>query len=45
MVKNQPFYLVKSVGKNHEIALASSGDGATSSISEEPQEMMGGPSK
>ena len=45
MVKNQPFYLVKSAGKNHEIALAKSGDGATSSITEEPQDMMGGPSK
>jgi hypothetical protein len=45
MVKDQPFYLVKSVGKNHEIALAKSGDGATSSITEEPQDMMGGPSK
>src|SRR5688500_18535114 len=45
MVRNQPFYLVKSVGEDHEIALASSGSGATSSITEEPQEMMGGPSK
>ena len=45
MVRDQPFYLVKSVGKNHEIALAKSGDGATSSITEEPQEIMGGPSK
>jgi hypothetical protein len=45
MVRNQPFYLVKSVGKDHEIALASSGSGATSSITEEPQDMMGGPSK
>jgi hypothetical protein len=45
MVSDQPFYLVKSVGKNHEIALARSGDGATSSITEEPQDMMGGPSK
>jgi uncharacterized membrane protein len=45
MVKDQPFYLVKSAGKNHEIALVKSGDGATSSITEEPQDMMGGPSK
>lgn len=45
MVKDQPFYLVKSVGKNHEIALVKSGDGASSSITEEPQDMMGGPSK
>ena len=45
MVKDQPFYLVKSVGKNHEIVLVRSGDGATSSITEEPQDMMGGPSK
>jgi uncharacterized membrane protein len=45
MVKDQPFYLVKSVGKSHEIALVKSGDGATSSITEEAQDMMGGPSK
>ena len=45
MVRDQPFYLVKSVGKDHEIALVKSGDGATSSITEEPQDMMGGPSK
>jgi hypothetical protein len=45
MVRDQPFYLVKSVGKDHTIALAKSGDGATSSITEEPQDMMGGPSK
>ena len=45
MVPDQPFYMVKSQGKDHEIVLVSSGDGATSSITEEPQDMMGGPSK
>jgi hypothetical protein len=45
MVRDQPFYLVKSVGKDHEIVLASSGEGATSSITEEPQDMMGGHGK
>jgi hypothetical protein len=45
MVRDQPFYLVKSLGKDHEIVLVSSGDGATSSITEAPQDMMGGPSK
>lgn len=45
MVRDQPFYLVKSLGKDHEIVLVSSGDGASSSITEEPQDMMGGPSK
>lgn len=45
MVRDQPFYLVKSVGKDHEIVLVKSGNGATSSITEEPQDMMGGPSK
>ncbi len=45
MVRNQPFYMVKSVGKKHEIVLVESGDGAASSITEEPQEMMGGPSR
>jgi hypothetical protein len=41
-----PFALVKSVGKNYQMELAVHGDGAKSSISEEPQEMpgMGGPS-
>jgi hypothetical protein len=42
MVRDHPFYLVKSVGKNHDIALVKSGEGATSSITEEPQDMMGG---
>jgi hypothetical protein len=45
MVRDHPFYLIKSVGKNHDIALVKSGNGATSSITEEPQDMMGGPSK
>jgi hypothetical protein len=45
MVRDQPFYLVKSLGKDHEIVLVASGDGAQSSITEEPQDMMGGPSK
>jgi hypothetical protein len=40
-----PFALVKSVGKNYQMELAVHGDGAKSSISEQPQEMpgMGGP--
>lgn len=41
-----PFFMVKSVGKDFELSLASMGKGATSSISENPQEMPGlGPSK
>jgi hypothetical protein len=41
-----PFALVKSVGKNYQMELAVHGDGAKSSITEQPQEMpgMGGPS-
>jgi hypothetical protein len=41
-----PFALVKSVGKNYQMELAVHGDGAKSSIIEQPQEMpgMGGPS-
>jgi hypothetical protein len=41
-----PFALVKSVGKNYQMELAAHGDGAKSSITEQPQEMpgMGGPS-
>lgn len=41
-----PFALVKSVGKNFQMELAVHGNGAKSSISEQPQEMpgMGGPS-
>lgn len=42
-----PFALVKSVGEKHDMALASHGADAKSSITEKPQEMpvMGGPSK
>jgi hypothetical protein len=42
-----PFALVKSVGEKHDMALASHGAGARSSITEKPQEMpvMGGPPK
>jgi hypothetical protein len=36
-----PFALVKSVGENHQMELASQGDGAKSSITEQPQEMPG----
>jgi alpha-L-arabinofuranosidase len=41
-----PFALVKSVGKNYQMELAVQGNGAKSSITEQPQEMpgMGGPS-
>lgn len=37
-----PFAIVKSVGKNYEMALRSHGDGAKSSITEKPQSMGGG---
>lgn len=37
-----PFAMVKSVGKNYEMALTSHGDGAKSSITEAPQSMGGG---
>lgn len=42
-----PFSLVKSVGENHQMELTAQGDGAKSSITEQPQEMpgMGGPSQ
>lgn len=41
-----PFIMVKSVGKHHKMELASTGDGAKSSITETPTEMPGlGPSK
>jgi len=41
-----PFALVKSVGNNYQMELAVHGNGAKSSITEQPQEMpgMGGPS-
>lgn len=38
-----PFSLVKSTGKNYQVELTAHGEGATSSITETPQE-MGGPS-
>jgi hypothetical protein len=37
-----PFAMVKATGKNHDIALTGTGTGATSSITETPQDMMGG---
>lgn len=37
-----PFAMVKATGKNHDIALTATGTGATSSITETPQDMMGG---
>jgi len=46
VVPDRPFFMVKSKGKDFELSLASSGDGARSSITETPQEMPGfGPSK
>ena len=46
VVPNQPFFMVKSKGKDFEMSLVSSGGGAKSSITETPQEMPGfGPSK
>jgi hypothetical protein len=46
VVPELPFFMVKSKGKDFELSLASSGDGAKSSITETPQEMPGfGPSK
>jgi hypothetical protein len=36
-----PFSLIKSVGDNHQMELAAQGDGAKSSITEQPQEMPG----
>ncbi len=36
-----PFSMVKTVGKNHELVLVASGDGAKSSITETPKEMPG----
>jgi hypothetical protein len=37
-----PFAMVKATGKDHDIALTATGTGATSSITETPQDMMGG---
>ena len=46
VVPDLPFFMVKTKGKDFELSLASSGDGAKSSITETPQEMPGfGPSK
>jgi hypothetical protein len=46
VVPDEPFFMIKSTGKDFELSLASSGDGAQSSITETPQEMPGfGPSK
>lgn len=46
VVPGRPFFMVKSIGKDFEMSLASSGDGAKSSITETPQEMPGmGPGK
>ncbi len=36
-----PFGLIKSVGENHHMELAAHGEGAKSSITEQPQEMPG----
>jgi hypothetical protein len=44
IVPTLPFYMVKSKGKDFEFNLASSGDGAESSISETPQ-TMGAPGR
>jgi hypothetical protein len=41
VVPDRPFVMVKSKGKDFELSLASSGDGAKSSITETPQEMPG----
>jgi hypothetical protein len=46
VVPDRPFFLVKSKGKDFELNLVSSGEGAKSSITEQPQEMPGfGPPK
>ncbi len=41
VVPDRPFFMVKSKGKDFELSLTSSGDGAKSSITETPQEMPG----
>ncbi len=41
IVADRPFIMVKSKGKDSELGLAASGDGAESSITETPQEMPG----
>jgi len=40
-----PFAIVKSVGKNYEMALRSHGDGAKSSITEKPQSVGAEPKR
>lgn len=46
VVPDRPFFMVKSKGRDYELSLTSSGDGAKSSITETPQEMPGlGPSR
>jgi len=45
VVPDRPFFMVKSKGKDVEMSLVSSGDGAQSSITETPQEMPGMPSR
>ena len=47
VVADRPFVMVKAKGKDFDLSLAASGDGAKSSITETPAEMpgMGGPSK
>jgi hypothetical protein len=46
VVPEQPFFMVKSQGKDFEMSLVSSGKGAKSSITETPQDMPGlGPAK
>jgi hypothetical protein len=46
VVPKLPFFMVKATGKDFEMSLVSTGDGAKSSITETPQEMPGlGPSK
>ena len=41
VVMERPFFMVKSTGKDFEMSLVSSGDGAKSSITETPRDMMG----
>jgi hypothetical protein len=41
MAPDMPFHLVRHKGKTNEIVLLKSGDGATSSITEKPQDMPG----
>ncbi len=45
LVPSRPFVMVKSTGKDFEMSLSSSGDGAKSSITETPSEMPGMGSK